>query len=70
MGKKINKAAVDQVLLDAVFQAEKEWKQIKAIIERSIDITESGHIQEAVARAKYLFLLREARHRKINALQK
>lgn len=69
MGKKIKKKDVDNDLLDAIFLVEQEWKQIQSIVGKSIEPTQSGVQQEALAQAKYLFLLREARHRKINAIR-
>jgi len=70
MGKKIKKKIVDQELLHAIFQLENDRKQIRSIIEHSIDPTESVLKQEALLKAKYLFLLREARHRKVSAIRK
>ncbi|MBP1970294.1 hypothetical protein J2Z83_002412 [Virgibacillus natechei] len=69
MGK-INKKDVDGELLDAIFTLEREWKQIESIVEKSIEPSHSSHQMEALAQAKYLFLLREARHRKVSALQR
>ena len=69
MGKKVTKRDVDNDLLDAIFLAEQEWKQIQSIVGKSIGLTHSGIQLEAFARAKYLFLLREARYRKLNAMR-
>lgn len=67
MAKKIKKSEMDELLLDTIFALQVEWKQIESLVERSIEPTEDGWNRESLARAKYLFLLREARHRKINA---
>ncbi|MFC4024150.1 YaaL family protein [Oceanobacillus longus] len=69
MGRKINKRDVDSDLLDVIFRMEHEWKQLQSIVRKSIEPTQSGVQQEALARAKYLFLLREARQRKMNAMR-
>jgi len=47
---------------------ENEWKQIRALGQKSIDRTFESRAAEKIAEAKYLYLLREARHRNINAL--
>ncbi len=72
MGKKRKqkqKREVDELLLDAIFSVEKEWKQIKSLINQSIEPTFDGKSTEKIAQSKYLFLLREAKHRKISAVR-
>ncbi|WP_269410807.1 YaaL family protein [Lentibacillus daqui] len=69
MGRRIKKKDIDEELLDAIFNLEREWKQIRSLIERSIDPMESSILRENLAQAKYLYLLREARHRKISAVR-
>ncbi|WP_099158924.1 YaaL family protein [Virgibacillus ndiopensis] len=69
MSRKIKKRDVDEQLLDSLIAAEQEWKQIRSIMEKSIDPMGNGLYHEHLARAKYLFLLREARHRKISAIR-
>lgn len=69
MGKRIKKRDIDEQLLDAIFTLESEWKQIELLMEKSIEPTMNGHNSEALAKAKYLFLLREARHRKLSAIR-
>ncbi|MUK88100.1 DUF2508 family protein [Ornithinibacillus sp. L9] len=67
--KKRKKREVDELLLDSLFTVEREWKQIKSIVDKSIDPTIEGKNSERLAQAKYLFLLREARERKISAIR-
>ncbi|AXI07517.1 DUF2508 family protein [Oceanobacillus sp. 143] len=67
MAKKINKKDVDEELLDAILNLEKEWKHIQSIVELSIEPTQSGLERAKLTQAKYLFLLREARHRRVSA---
>ncbi len=58
---------MDGQLLETMIRLEKEWKQIESMVSRSIDPSMDGNYWEAFAQAKYLFLLREARHRKLRA---
>ncbi|TQS76383.1 DUF2508 family protein [Ornithinibacillus gellani] len=67
--RKVKKKDIDQELLAAIFNVEFEWKQIRSIVEKSIEPTVDGQKREAIAQAKYLFLLREARRRKISAIR-
>ncbi|PAV28531.1 hypothetical protein CIL05_16485 [Virgibacillus profundi] len=70
MGKKRIKRVVDEELLDAIFELEREWKQIESLMEKSMEPTFAGSNSEALAKAKYLFLLREARQRKLSAIRR
>lgn len=63
------KRSVDEQLLDSIFTIEREWKQIQSIVEKSIEPTEDGYFKQNISQAKYLFLLREARRRKISAIR-
>ncbi|GIO28185.1 hypothetical protein J43TS3_27960 [Ornithinibacillus bavariensis] len=67
--KRKQKREVDELLLEAIFSIEREWKQIKSLINQSIEPTFEGRSSEKVAQSKYLFLLREAKHRKISAVR-
>ncbi|WP_087973990.1 YaaL family protein [Oceanobacillus rekensis] len=69
MGKRLTKKDVDNDLMNAIFLTEQEWKQIQSIVEKSFDLTHSGMQHEKLARSKYLFLLREARYREMNAMR-
>ncbi|ALX49466.1 YaaL family protein [Lentibacillus amyloliquefaciens] len=69
MGRKKRKREVDKQLLDSLFAIEYEWKQIQSIVDKSIEPTEDGFYKENLARAKYLYLLREAKLRKISAIR-
>ena len=69
MGKKRKTKDVNHELLDTIIQAEQEWKQIRSIVEQSMEPSINGMQQEAIARAKYLFLLPEARLRNISAVR-
>lgn len=67
MRKRTRKRAIDQHLLDTINVLKREWQQIESIVESSIEPTAESLYQQNIARAKYLFLLREARHRDIRA---
>lgn len=69
MARRLKKRQIDRELLDAIFALEREWKQIQAIGSRSIERTLESRAQEQLAQAKYLYLLREARRRNVNALR-
>lgn len=68
MARKVKKRDIDRQLLDALYTVEQEWKQISSIVEKSIEPSMDGKFREAVAQTKYLYLLREARRRNLNAL--
>lgn len=69
MARKVKKRDVDEQLLHSIFALEREWKQIQSILEKSIEPTYDGMYMEKLAREKYLYLLREARSRKISAVR-
>ncbi|HEX6593288.1 MAG TPA: YaaL family protein [Bacillota bacterium] len=69
MRRKRQKREIDELLLDDIFRTQHEWKQLSSIMNQSIEPTEEGKFREAVAQAKYLFLLREARRRNLSAIQ-
>lgn len=69
MARKIRKKDIDRELLDTFFSLQAEWKQVQSIIDQSMEPTVNGNHQAKLLQAKYLFLLREARHRNVNALK-
>lgn len=68
MRKRIQKQ-IDQELLNVIFSAEKEWKHLRKIVDNSIDPLDESRQWLKVAEAKYMFLLREAKRRKISVLR-
>ncbi|WP_101841810.1 YaaL family protein [Halobacillus sp. Marseille-P3879] len=66
--KKVKKKAMDQKLLADIKRLKYEWETLENIIEHSIEPSEEGLLDLSLAKAKYFYLLREARHRNINAL--
>ncbi|MHA6252947.1 YaaL family protein [Oceanobacillus sp. CAU 1775] len=69
MARRIKKNHIDAQLLKSIFTLEREWKQIQSLGAQSFDRTEESKAMERIARAKYLYLLREARKRNLSALQ-
>lgn len=69
MRRKKRKRQVDEQLLEAIFTVEREWKRVQSIVEQSIEPTIDGQNRVAIAQAKYMFLLREAKRRQLNALR-
>lgn len=69
MAKKIKKRNVDTELLESIFTLERRWKHMQSIMRKSIEPQEKGIYEEQIARANYIFLLREARRRKISAIR-
>jgi hypothetical protein len=68
--KKRKKEILDQELLHAIYQFKNEWTNLEDIMERSIEPSERGRFDLAVAKAKYFYLIREAKYRRISAGQK
>ncbi|MEI3604543.1 YaaL family protein [Pseudogracilibacillus sp. SE30717A] len=69
MKKRKKQREVDRQLLDSIFYAEAEWKKLQNIIENSIEPVQESQQKLQLAEAKYMFLLREAKHRKISVLR-
>lgn len=57
----------EQKLLNHIFQLQKEWGQLKSIINQSIEPSDIGRLDLRVAEIKYFYLLREAKHYHLNA---
>ncbi|ELK46743.1 YaaL family protein [Halobacillus sp. ACCC02827] len=62
------KKEFDQDLLIHIKKMKQEWETLNNIIEQSIEPSEEGLKDLALYKAKYFYLLREARYRGINAL--
>lgn len=69
MRRKRLERKMDRALLDAIFVLEAEWKQIQSIIENSIETTDENRYRLQLAEAKYIFLLKEAKHRDLSYLR-
>ncbi|SFL75319.1 Protein of unknown function [Gracilibacillus orientalis] len=67
--KKVKKAELDQECLDKIFQLKKEWNYLDDILNRSIEPSESGQFDLAIKKAKYFYLLREAKVRRLSAIK-
>ncbi|MYL50646.1 DUF2508 family protein [Halobacillus litoralis] len=66
--KKKVKKEMDRELLLHIKELKREWETLNTIIEQSIEPSDDGLNDLAVVKAKYFYLLREARFRGINAL--
>ncbi len=69
MRRRKRQIETDQSLLDAIFQIEAEWKKLRHIVDNSIDPTITTEQKLKLVEAKYMFLLREAKVRKISLLR-
>lgn len=69
MRRKSRKKEIDEQLLDAIVVMKQEWQDIQSIVEKSIEPTDEVIYKQLLAQAKYLFLLREARKRKLSAIR-
>lgn len=69
MRRKKRKREMDRQLLDAIFIHEAEWKNLQNIVERSIEPLDESRFKLQLAQAKYMYLLREAKYRKISYLR-
>jgi len=69
MRRRRRQRAVDRELLDTIFTLEAEWKKLHYIIDNSIEPVDESRQQLQLSEAKYMFLLKEAKHRKISVLR-
>ncbi|UOR14004.1 YaaL family protein [Halobacillus amylolyticus] len=66
--KKTKRKEIDQQLLTDIQKLKYEWETLDNIIKHSIEPSEEGLLDLSLAKAKYFYMLREARHRNLNAL--
>ncbi len=59
------KKEYDQSLLQTLEESKENWNHHRSIDEMSVDYSLNLHCQSKIAEAKYFFLFREAKHRKI-----
>lgn len=69
MRRKKRQSMMDRELLDAIFQIEAEWKKLRYIVDNSIEPHSATEQKLLLEEAKYMFLLREAKIRKISLLR-
>lgn len=60
---------VDEDLLRGIFSKEAEWRSLRDIVDRSVDPLNEARYKLKLSEAMYMFLLKEAKHRKISALR-
>ncbi|RLL41709.1 DUF2508 family protein [Oceanobacillus piezotolerans] len=68
-GKKRKRMDIDRELLETIVELEKEWKQIRMIMNKSIESSQVVGMHLALAEAKYMFAFREARRRNLRAIR-
>ncbi len=61
--KKIRKKDINRQLLHSIFALQDERKYIHSLAQSSLDNSGNVSRKQKIAEAKYLFLLKEARHR-------
>lgn len=59
----------DQQVLDAYFALEKEWKTLRSIVDESVDPLQDTEYQLKLAQVKYMYLLKEIKHRNITFMR-
>ncbi|HLR23898.1 MAG TPA: YaaL family protein [Pseudogracilibacillus sp.] len=69
MGRKKRQKEADEALLDAIFHVETEWKHLQHLVENSVEPMYETRDRMNLAEAKYMFLLKEAKHRDISLLR-
>lgn len=60
---------VDEDLLNVIFTKEAEWRNLRDIVDRSVDPLDEARYKLKLTESLYMFLLKEAKHRKISALR-
>ena len=66
--KELKKKAMDQEFLDTIFTLKDEWTSLESIMRKSVEPSEEGQYELALAKVKYLYLIREAKIRDISAI--
>ena len=65
--KKIQKT-IDRELLNAIIDVETEWKKLRHIVDNGIDPMIETRQKLLLVEARYTFLIKEAKRRKISIL--
>lgn len=69
MRRKAMKKKMDEELLETIYDLQWEWKRLEGVLANSIEPSADSIYQEKIAKAKFMFLLREARHLNIHAIK-
>lgn len=69
MRRKAMKKKMDEELLETIYDLQWEWKRLEGVLANSIEPSDDSIYQEKIAKAKFMFLLREARHLNIHAIK-
>jgi len=69
MRRRKRQKEVDQQLLHAIFHIEAEWKRLRNIVDNGIETSVETRQHLLLVEAKYMFLIREAKRRKVSLLR-
>ena len=69
MRRKRRQKEIDRELLDTIFRIEAEWKSLRQLVDNSIEPLGETEQRLQLSEAKFMFLLKEAKHRKISVLR-
>lgn len=69
MKRKRRQKEIDRELLDAIFSIEAEWKHLRHIVDNGIDPVLETRQKLLLVEAKYMYLIREAKRRKVSLLR-
>jgi len=69
MKRRKKQRETDRELLDSIFKIEAEWKKLRHIVDNGIDPMMETRQKLLLVEAKYMFLIREAKHRKVSLLR-
>lgn len=69
MRRKRKQKEIDRALLDTFFTVETNWKNLQQIHQNSVDPMGETLQKLQLSEAMYIFLLKEAKHRKISVLR-
>lgn len=69
MKRRKKQREVDRELLDAIFRIEAEWKRLRNIVDNGIDPVTETRQKLGLVEARYMFLIKEAKLRKVSLLR-
>lgn len=67
--RKAKRKEINLDLLQTIYKLQLDWKQLDSYLVNSIEPSISSTNEQHLAQARYMFLLKEARHRNISAIK-
>lgn len=67
--RKRQRRLVNENLLKVIFSKEAEWRNLRYIVDHSVDASDETRYKLKLSEAIYMLLLKEAKHRNISALK-